>query len=64
MKKTYKITVTAHITYASEIEAKFPVEIVVEAENATEAGDKGFIAMKEATLAWSGWDRSNLIESE
>jgi hypothetical protein len=61
----YQIPVFAHIRYTPEIEVShIPVTIVVEAPTAEEAGDKAFIAMKDATLEWSGWDRANLKEVE
>lgn len=58
----FKFSTTAHIRYTPEIEVSFPVTIVVEARTRQEAGDKAFIAMKDATLSWSGWDRANIKE--
>lgn len=59
----YQIPVFAHIRYTPEIEVShIPVTIVVEARTAEEAAIKAFIAMKNATLEWSGWDRANIKE--
>ena len=60
----FEIPITAHIRCTHEIEVSVPVTIVVEARTRQEAGDKAFIAMKDATLSWSGWDRANLKEVE